>query len=160
MTGVGLLVVVPCGKAKIWAREPQAGPVAAAQAYTGPPFLAHRAYAEAAGDDWVVLSAKWGFLWPDDEVPGPYDVTFNDRRTRPIELLALRQQVRPRGLDGYAEVIGLGGEEYRAAVRVAFGLTGARLSFPFAGLPLGRMIQAVRAAVLDLSQASQLPCTS
>lgn len=154
MTGAGLLVVVPCGKAKIWAREPQAGPVAAARAYTGPPFLAHRAYAEAAGGDWVVLSAKWGFLRPDDEVPGPYDVTFNDRRTRPIDLLALRQQVRPRGLDGYADVVGLGGEEYRAAVRVAFGLTGARITFPFAGLPLGRMVQAVRAATLDSSQAS------
>lgn len=153
MSAASLLVVVPCGKAKVWDREPQAGPTAAAQAYTGPPFLAHRAYAEAAGGDWVVLSAKWGFLWPTDPVPGPYDVTFNDRRTRPIDLLALRQQVAPRGLASYAEVVGLGGEEYRAAVRVAFGLTGAHLSFPFAGLPLGKMIQAVRKATLDLSQA-------
>jgi hypothetical protein len=41
----GVLVIVPCGQAKIWDRHPQLGSVSARDAYTGPRltmrFLAH-----------------------------------------------------------------------------------------------------------------------
>jgi hypothetical protein len=66
----GLLVIVPCGLLKIWDKFPEAGPTAAADAYIGPPFKVNRRYAERAGGDWVVLSAKYGFLRPTDVVPG------------------------------------------------------------------------------------------
>jgi hypothetical protein len=56
-----LLVIVPCGRSKIWDREPDRGSVAAAEAYTGTPFRLNRQYAERFGDAWVVLSAKDGF---------------------------------------------------------------------------------------------------
>jgi hypothetical protein len=32
------LVVIPCGKSKIWKKNPRAGPQKARDAYTGPPL--------------------------------------------------------------------------------------------------------------------------
>jgi len=34
----GLLVIVSCGRGKIWSRRPDQGPIAARDAYTGSPF--------------------------------------------------------------------------------------------------------------------------
>ena len=142
----GLLVVVPCGKAKIWARNPQAGPTAAADTYVGAPFTVNRRYAEQAGGDWVILSAEHGFLQPADVVPGPYETTFKRQSTNPIGPEALREQVEQLALDHYGEVIGLGGKEYRAAIEAAFDGTLVRLSFPFAGLPIGKAMAATKSA--------------
>jgi hypothetical protein len=50
------------------------------------------------------------------------------------------------GLDRYGEVIGLGGKEYRAAMKAAFESTNVRLSFPFAGLPIGKAMAATKLA--------------
>ncbi len=70
------LVVVPCGAKKIWSEQPSLGAVRAAEAYVGVPFRVNRAYAEVVGDAWVILSAKYGFLAPDELLDGPYEVTF------------------------------------------------------------------------------------
>jgi hypothetical protein len=85
----------------------------------------------------VVLSAKYGFLLPDDVVPGPYNVTFKRPSTHPIEVAALRRQVPARGLDRYDVVVGLGGKDYRSIVEDVFASTGVTLHFPFAGMKLG-----------------------
>lgn len=81
-----------------------------ANAYTGAPFTVNREYAEASGGEWVILSAKYGFLRPTDLIPGTYEVTFKSPSTGPISIDALREQVRQMGLDRYAEVVGLGVE--------------------------------------------------
>jgi len=57
-----MLVIVPCGKSKLWDRKPDHGPVAAAEAYTDTPFRLNREYAERSGDAWVALSTKYGFI--------------------------------------------------------------------------------------------------
>lgn len=93
----GLLVIVPCGRSKIWDKYPDAGPTAAADAYIGPPFTVNRRFAEQAGGNWVVLSAKYGFLRPTDVVPGTYNTTFKRRSTNPIGFAVLREQVRADG---------------------------------------------------------------
>jgi len=133
----GLLVIIPCGIKKIWDKDPDAGPTAAAKAYIGPPFVVNRAYAEQADGDWVVLSAKYGFLRPTDIVLGPYNTTFKRKSSNSIGIAALREQVERMGLDGYDEVVGLGGTEYREAIAAAFAGTHPRVSFPFANLPIG-----------------------
>jgi len=142
----GLLVIVPCGRAKVWAKHPSAGPTAAADAYTGAPFIVNRQYAEASGGDWLVLSAKYGFLRPTDVIPGPYEVTFKRSATNPIGVEALREQVGRTGLDRYDEVVGLGGKEYRAAVEAAFEGIAAVLQFPFSGMPIGKAMGATKRA--------------
>lgn len=144
-----LLAVVPCGRSKIWSKNPEAGPTPAADAYTGAPFTVNREFAEASGGDWVILSAKYGFLRPADVVPGPYEVTFKSPRTHPIGFDALRDQVRRMSLDRYSVVIGLGGKEYRAAIEAAFTGTPTALRFPFAGLPIGKAMAAAKQAIGD-----------
>jgi len=50
------------------------------------------------------------------------------------------------GLDRYAEVVGLGGKEYRAAIAAAFEGTAVALTLPFAGLPIGKTMGATKRA--------------
>ncbi len=49
------LVIVPCGRAKVWDKHPDAGPTQARAAYVGAPFVVNREYAETFGSAWVVL---------------------------------------------------------------------------------------------------------
>jgi hypothetical protein len=63
------LVVVPCGKSKVWDREPHRGPTPAREAYVGNLFKVGRRYAEAFSDEWVILSAKYGLIQPDFVIP-------------------------------------------------------------------------------------------
>ena len=48
-------------------------------------FTTNRAYAEKFGSRWVILSAKYGFIRPDFQIPGPYNVSFKDPATKPVE---------------------------------------------------------------------------
>jgi hypothetical protein len=137
----GVLVIVPCGLSKVWDKNPQAGPVAASLAYTGPPFRLNKQYAERYGDRWVILSAKYGFIPPDFIIPGPYDVTFKRKSTNPVTLAVLTEQVRAMGLNDFEVVIGLGGKEYRSMIEQAFCLSGPELRFPFAGLDIIDLLQ-------------------
>ena len=66
-------VIVPCGLSKIWDKNTNAGPTLAKDAYKGSPFKLNRQYAESFGNKWVTLSAKYGFILPDFEIPGPFD---------------------------------------------------------------------------------------
>jgi hypothetical protein len=128
-------------------RDSDRGSVTAAEAYTGTPFRLNRQYAERFGDTWVVLSAKYGFIRPEFMIPGPYEVSFKDPVSGPISPDRLRDQVREQALDRYSVVAGLGGKEYRAAVGVAFAAAPGQLVFPFAGLPLGKSLQATKQAI-------------
>lgn len=141
------LVIVPCGRSKIWGKVPHRGPVPAAEAYTGSPFKLNREYAERFSDRWIVLSAKYGFIDPDFEIPGPYEVTFKRRSTSPIEVTALRKQIEALGLHQHTHVVGLGGADYRHAIEAAFASFGVPVVFPFAGLPIGKMMQATKRAI-------------
>jgi hypothetical protein len=141
------LVIVPCGKAKIWDKQPDAGPTPAHHAYTGAPFVVNRTYAQTFGSAWGILSAKYGFLRPDDLIPGPYNVTFKRKATHPIDSGHLRAQVLELGLHRFARVIALGGSEYRRYVFAAFDGSDVDLAFPFAGMALGPSLHAANEAV-------------
>lgn len=136
------LVVVPCGLAKVWDREVGRGATQARDAYTGSPFKVNRKYAERHADRWVILSAKYGFIDPDFLIPGPYNVTFKRPSPEVVTVQRLREQADALGLRGYRQIIGLGGREYRAILDETFAKERNRLSFPFAGLPIGKAMQA------------------
>jgi uncharacterized protein DUF6884 len=142
-----MLVVVPCGKSKIWDKHPDHGPAPALVAYTGSMFRLNSQYAEKFGDAWIMLSPKYGFIAPDFVIPATYDISFRLPATNPIAIEELRRQVRDLGLDACSDVTALGGSGYRGAITAAFAGTGARLHAPFAGLPIGKMMQATKAAV-------------
>ncbi len=141
------LVIVPCGRSKIWDKHPTAGPTPAKDAYTGTPFKLNRRYAETFGDAWVILSAKYGFITPDFILPGPYEVTFKRKSSAPVSTDALQHQVVDQRLSDFAIVIGLGGKEYRSAIESAFHQPAVELQFPFAGLPIGKSMQATKRAI-------------
>lgn len=141
------LVVVPCGQAKVWGKQPGIGPVEARLAYTGSPFTVNRGYAERFADRWVILSAKYGFITPEFVIPGPYNVTFKRKRSGPVDVGTLREQVEEQGLNEFAPIIVLGGRDYQRAVRAAFESWPVRLLAPFAGLPLGKSMQAAKRAI-------------
>lgn len=144
---VSRLVVVPCGKSKIWDRQPEHGPAPAIDAYTGAMCRLNRQYAAQFGDAWIMLSPRYGFIAPDFVIPGPYDISFRLPRTHPIAVAELQRQVRTLGLAAFSDVTALGGSGYRGAITAAFAGTSARLHAPFAGLPIGKMMQATKAAV-------------
>jgi len=144
-----VLVIVPCGKSKIWDKHPDRGPISASDAYTSALFKLNRCYARRFGDAWVVLSAKYGLVKPEFEIPGPYEVAFTKPRTRPIEIEALCQQVDDLRLDRYSLVVGLGGGAHRKAICAAFASSAVRLAFPFTGLRIGWQMQATKRAVQD-----------
>ena len=79
-------MIIPCGKLKIWSKNPLKGPTIAEEAYIGSPFKVNRSYAERFSDKWLILSAKYGLIAPDFIIAGNYDVTFNDPSTNPISI--------------------------------------------------------------------------
>lgn len=142
-----VLVIVACGSAKVWDTHPDLGPTQAAHTYTGTPFKLNRQYAERFGDAWLILSAKYGVIAPDFVIPERYEVTFNRKSSNPITYDRLQEQVNDMRLHSFEVVVGLGGKAYRDAITAAFEGLDVQLVFPFAGLPLGKMLQATRRAL-------------
>ena len=141
------LVVVPCGKRKIWDRNPTAGPTKAKDAYIGAPFKVNREYAEKYGDRWIILSAKYGFIDPYFMIPRNYNVTFKDASTDPIGVMKLKEQITHKTLDTFDTVVVLGGLDYADVVSLAFSDIEVKIKTPVAGLPLGRAMGVVRRAI-------------
>jgi hypothetical protein len=115
------LCIVPCGSKKIWDKDSNAGPTRAKEVYIGPFAKKCREYAEKFYPfEWCILSAKYGFLFPEDKIPGPYNVSFNDKNTKPINIEKLSKQMRKKKLDKYEKIITLGGKNYTHIVSQVF----------------------------------------
>ena len=115
------LCVVPCGKTKIWSKDPKAGPTPAKDVYIGPFASTCRRYAEHFyPKSYMILSAKYGLLDPNDKIPKDYNVTFNDPSTNPITADQLTKQVDKKGLRKYDCIIVLGGRRYVDMLKKAF----------------------------------------
>jgi hypothetical protein len=67
------LVIIGCGKAKIWDRRCSIGKVKAQDAYVGALFRSACRFAKRGGARWLILSAKHGLLRP-DQLISKYDV--------------------------------------------------------------------------------------
>lgn len=107
------LCIVPCGMGKIWDKYPNAGPTIARYVYIGQFAVKCREYAETFYPaSWCILSAKYGFLFPDDFVEANYNVTFSDLKTNPISLDTLAQQIAPKGLNCFDEITVVAGKNY------------------------------------------------
>ena len=140
------LCIVPCSQMKIWKKNPSAGPTRAKDAYIGPFTTKCREYAERFYSSWCFLSAKYGFLFPDEVVPGPYNVTFIDSATDPMTIQELKRQSAEKGLDKYDKVVVLGGKHYKQIARKVF--SGKLLESPLAdGIWLGYMMKALNDAI-------------
>ena len=143
------LCIVPCGKQKIWDKDPNAGPTKARDVYIGPFAKTCIEYAEKFyPNSYVILSAKYGFLFPDEIVPENYNVTFNDPKTNPITVEELRKQAERKGLTNYDEIVVLAGSNYVEIVKKVF--TGKRIITPLRGLRgMGPMMSAMKKAIRE-----------
>jgi hypothetical protein len=141
------ICIVPCGKAKVWQRRPDAGAVPARSVYIGSFATAARCYAEHFFPGaWWILSARHGFLRPGDLVPGPYDASFAAPTGEELSVPMLRAQAAALGLDQELRLVVVAGSAYVAVCEAVFG---DRVRAPLRGQPgLGRMLRALRQAVL------------
>lgn len=141
------LCIVPCGAKKIWDENPNAGPTPAKKVYVGSFAGKCREYAvKFYPNSWCILSAKYGFLFPDDYIPGPYNVSFNDKKTNPISLDELSVQVGQKGLDVYEEIVVLGGKNYVSMIKRVF--RGKSIYTPLYGCSgMGYMMQKMNDAI-------------
>ena len=115
------LCVVPCGSKKIWDKYPDVGPQKAKDVYIGSFATKCREYAKLFyPTSWVTLSAKHEFLFPDDYIPGPYNVSFNDKKTNPITVDELKVQAEKKKLYDFEKIVVLGGKNYTRIVRSVF----------------------------------------
>jgi hypothetical protein len=116
-----ILCIVPCGKKKIWDEIPNAGPTKAKNVYIGPFAKKCREYAENFyPNNWIIISAKYGLLKPDDIVPGQYDVSFNNKKSITISIEELKNQANEKNLVKYDKIIVLGGKNYIDVINKIF----------------------------------------
>ncbi|UAL54058.1 hypothetical protein LIT32_09820 [Bacillus sp. CMF21] len=140
------LCVIPCGNKKIWDKEPHLGKVEAQNAYTGTFHLLCRQYAEKFFDDWVILSAKHGFLLPEDFVPGNYNVSFSMKTEEVIRLEELNMQAYEKNLHQFNKFVVLGGKKFRPIIETA---VEGEYIYPLQGCTgIGYMQQMLKKAVL------------
>lgn len=112
------LVVVSCGKLKIWDRYPNVGPTPARAAYTSPVFKASCEYADHFANHWVILSAKYGFMDPDFVIPEDYNWSFYDFNA--ISIAELKVHVATAHLTEFNTVGVLGSDAYWSRIVRAF----------------------------------------
>lgn len=141
------LSIIPCGRKKIWDKNEQLGAVPAGDAYIGTLHKLCRNYAEKFTDQWVILSAKHGFLFADDIVDGQYDVTFNQKSDEIISFDKLREQVQEKQLDQFDLLVVLTGKKYKPVIDGCFKENMPRY-FPLLQCGgIGYMLQTLKEAV-------------
>jgi hypothetical protein len=143
------ICIVPCGNKKIWDKNPKAGPTKAIEVYIGPFAKKCREYAEKfhAGS-WCILSAKYGFLFPTNIIPGPYDVSFNKPTKETIKIEELKKQASKNKMKGYDKVVILGGKNYVNIIKQVF--PDKKLHTPLSGCKgIGYMMGILNEAILN-----------
>lgn len=115
------LCIIPCGSKKIWDTKPEAGQTEAKNVYIGSFHKKCQEYASRFFEQWVILSAKYGILLPQDLIPSNYDVSFNSKSEEIVSLSVLKDQIAKKHLADFDELVVLGGKEYRKVVEHAFG---------------------------------------
>jgi hypothetical protein len=146
------ICIIPCGSKKIWDINTDTGPTEARKVYVGPFAKKCRQYAETFyPGSWCILSAKYGFLFPDDNVAGPYNTAFNKKGTNPIANEKLTRQAKKKGLNEYHKIIVLGGKNYIKRVRQVF--SDKKVSAPLEKCKgIGYMMKKLNEAILNNRQ--------
>jgi hypothetical protein len=130
------VILLGCVKQKRGRRAP------AKDLYVSALWRARRAYAEASGEEWLILSAKHGLLDP-DEMIAPYDVALADLDVGARGRWGERVVQAP--LARYGSVAGMvfevhAGSAYRLSIAPRLRELGATLVEPLAGLSIGRQL--------------------
>ncbi len=111
--GEKILVITECTKEKIGYTPSTKAP--AKQMYQGRLFKVVRKYCETMGFDYVIISAKYGLLHPDDVIEG-YEMVLKTKedveRIRP----QVEEKLRPI-LKNYDKIVVIAGKQYREVLK-------------------------------------------
>jgi hypothetical protein len=129
------VALVSCVKSK------QLRPALAKDLYTSALFTKARAWAERNCDEWFILSAKYGFVNP-DQMLEPYEMTLNTMRTGERRQWAdrvFRQMDAAGVLSRETTFVWLAGSNYKSDL--ARLLNGYEQADPMEGLGIGKRLQ-------------------
>lgn len=144
------LIIIPCGKKKIWDVYPAKGETRVKDAYIGVFHNLCRKYAEKFGDEWVILSAKYGYMLPDEYVMGPYDVSFDHTNKSVISVEDLQAQVKRKKLEDFSSVTVLTGKKYMPYIDKSFDGKNVVIDYPLKDAKgIGYMQSMLKSAVLN-----------
>jgi len=140
------LCIIPCGKKKIWDKYPDYGEAEAKDVYISPFGKACQAYATEFFENWVILSAKHGFLRPDDIVLENYDLAFDSKSDEIISIEQLQKQMVDKDLLQFEEIVLLAGKKHKKVVTKLY--PEEIITYPLAGCRgVGNMLQKLNGAV-------------
>ena len=142
------LCIIPCGKKKIWDKHSNYGPMEAKDVYISPFGKACQAYATMFFESWVILSAKHGFLRPNDIVLENYDLAFDSKSDEVISIEQLQKQLVDKSLLQFDEIVLLAGKKHKKVVTKLY--PEEMITYPLEGCKgIGYMLQRLKEAVKE-----------
>lgn len=128
------LIIIPCGKKKIWDENPSAGRTPARYAYTSNYFKLCAQYAEKFSFKWLIFSGKYGLIEPNFMVDDSYDI-----RVKATERFRnkIKGQLKPFIPVGFSSFVSLCGKDYSQILKDVIDLFGLKLYTPLDGLRIG-----------------------
>ncbi|PWE72635.1 hypothetical protein B1R38_12925 [Bacillus cereus] len=142
------LCIIPCGKKKIWDKHSDYGPMEAKDVYISPFGKACQAYATMFFENWVILSAKHGFLRPSDIVLENYDLAFDSKSDEVISIEQLQKQMVDKSLLQFDEIVLLAGKKHKKVVTKLY--PEEMITYPLEGCKgIGYMLQWLKEAVKE-----------
>ncbi|ANP81739.1 hypothetical protein BAQ53_13030 [Bacillus sp. B25(2016b)] len=142
------LCIIPCGKKKIWDKHSDYGPLEAKDVYISPFGKACQAYATMFFENWVILSAKHGFLRPSDIVLENYDLAFDSKSDEVISIEQLQKQMVDKSLLQFDEIVLLAGKKHKKVVTKLY--PEEMITYPLEGCKgIGYMLQRLKEAVKE-----------
>ncbi|MFC9448179.1 DUF6884 domain-containing protein [Bacillus cereus] len=142
------LCIIPCGKKKIWDKHSDYGPMEAKDVYISPFGKACQAYATMFFENWVILSAKHGFLRPNDIVLENYDLAFDSKSDEVISIEQLQKQMVDKSLLQFDEIVLLAGKKHKKVVTKLY--PEEIIAYPLEGCKgIGYMLQRLKEAVKE-----------
>ncbi|PEX77165.1 hypothetical protein COK36_21200 [Bacillus cereus] len=142
------LCIIPCGKKKIWDKHSDYGPMEAKDVYISPFGKACQAYATMFFENWVILSAKHGFLRPSDIVLENYDLAFDSKSDEVISIEQLQKQMVDKSLLQFDEIVLLAGKKHKKVVTKLY--PEEMITYPLEGCKgIEYMLQRLKEAVKE-----------
>ena len=142
------LCIIPCGKKKIWDKHSNYGPMEAKDVYISPFGKACQAYATMFFENWVILSAKHGFLRPNDIVLENYDLACDSKSDEVISIEQLQKQLVDKSLLQFDEIVLLAGKKHKKVVTKLY--PEEMITYPLEGCKgIGYMLQSLKEAVKE-----------
>lgn len=142
------ICIIPCGKKKIWDKHSDYGPMEAKDVYISPFGKACQAYATMFFENWVILSAKHGFLRPNDIVLKNYDLAFDSKSDEVINIEQLQKQMVDKSLLQFDEIVLLAGKKHKKVVTKLY--PEEMITYPLEGCKgIGYMLQRLKEAVKE-----------